>query len=103
MVSVFTRAGSVLVQKTLFCTDLARTAALLSNALLAEGTECASHHCAPQQLQSLTEGRARYALVPYHKLECFNLMFSPGPLASIKLAEELFFLLDFIHKNGKTS
>ena len=39
-------AGSVLVQKTLFCTDLARTEAVLVNALLAEGTECARHHCA---------------------------------------------------------
>ena len=39
-------AGSVLVQKTLFCTDLARTLAVLVNALLAEGTECARHHCA---------------------------------------------------------
>ena len=41
------RAGSVLVQKTLFCTDLTRTEAIvLVNALLAEGTECARHHCA---------------------------------------------------------
>ena len=39
-------AGSVLVQKTLFCTDLARTEAVLVNALPAESTECPGHHCA---------------------------------------------------------
>ena len=49
------RAGSVLVQKTLFCTGLARTEAVLVNTFLAEGTECACHHCAlffPRTLNS---------------------------------------------------
>ena len=68
-----TRAGSVLVQKTLFCTGLARTETVLVNAPLAESTEYTRHHYA--LFLSLIEARARYALVPYHKLECLTQLF----------------------------